>query len=117
MVSTKGRDKNAQILEITKALNPYLAMIFVNTKERADELHSYLVSNGLKVAKIHGDIPPRERKRTMNQIKNCHTNTLWRQIWQRVGLILKELVMLSMMLFRKIYHSLCTVLDVQDVMI
>ena len=40
-------------------------MIFVNTKERADELHSYLVSNGLKVAKIHGDIPPRERKRTM----------------------------------------------------
>ena len=44
-------------------------MIFVNTKERADELHSYLVSNGLKVAKIHGGIPPRERKRTMNQIK------------------------------------------------
>jgi len=43
LVSTKGRDKNAQILEITKALNPYLAMIFVNTKERADELHSYLV--------------------------------------------------------------------------
>ncbi|RCW17762.1 DEAD/DEAH box helicase [Streptococcus gallolyticus] len=69
LVSTKGRDKNAQILEITKALNPYLAMIFVNTKERADELHSYLVSNGLKVAKIHGAIPPRERKRTMNQIK------------------------------------------------
>lgn len=69
LVSTKGRDKNAQILEITKALNPYLAMIFVNTKERADELQSYLVSNGLKVAKIHGGIPPRERKRTMNQIK------------------------------------------------
>ncbi|SDP10870.1 ATP-dependent RNA helicase CshB [Streptococcus equinus] len=69
LVSTKGRDKNAQILEITKALNPYLAMIFVNTKERADELHSYLASNGLKVAKIHGGIPPRERKRTMNQIK------------------------------------------------
>ena len=41
----------------------------MNTKERADELHSYLVSNGLKVAKIHGGIPPRERKRTMNQIK------------------------------------------------
>ena len=44
-------------------------MIFVNTKERADDLHSYLVSNGLKVAKIHGGIPPRERKRIMNQVK------------------------------------------------
>lgn len=70
LVSTKGRDKNAQILAMTKILQPYLAMIFVNTKERADELHSYLVSNGLRVAKIHGGIPPRERKRIMNQVKH-----------------------------------------------
>ena len=70
LISTKGRDKNAHILEMTKLMQPYLAMIFVNTKTRADELHSYLTANGLRVAKIHGDIPPRERKRIMNQVKN-----------------------------------------------
>lgn len=70
LVSTKGRDKNAQILQMTKTMQPYLAMIFVNTKERADDLHHYLLSNSLKVAKIHGDVPPRERKRIMNQVKN-----------------------------------------------
>ena len=70
LVSTKGRDKNAQIYEISQILQPYLAMIFVNTKARADELHGYLVAKGLKVAKIHGDIAPRERKRIMNQVKN-----------------------------------------------
>lgn len=70
LLSTKGCDKNAQILELSKLMQPYLAMIFVNTKERADELHSYLSSNGLKVAKIHGGIAPRERKRIMNQVKN-----------------------------------------------
>lgn len=70
LISTKGRDKNAQILEMTKLMQPYLAMIFVNTKARADELHSYLTANGLRVAKIHGDIPPRERKRIMSQVKN-----------------------------------------------
>ncbi|HFI1556345.1 TPA: DEAD/DEAH box helicase [Streptococcus agalactiae] len=70
LLSTKGRDKNAQILELSKLMQPYLAMIFVNAKERADELHSYLSSNGLKVAKIHGGIAPRERKRIMNQVKN-----------------------------------------------
>lgn len=70
LLSTIGRDKNAQILELSKLMQPYLAMIFVNTKERADELHSYLSSNGLKVAKIHGGIAPRERKRIMNQVKN-----------------------------------------------
>ena len=70
LVSTKGRDKNAQILAMSKILQPYLAMIFVNTKERADELHAFLSANRLKVAKIHGGIPPRERKRIMNQVKN-----------------------------------------------
>lgn len=70
LISTKGRDKNALILDVTKLMQPYLAMIFVNTKTRADELHSYLSANGLRVAKIHGDIPPRERKRIMNQVKN-----------------------------------------------
>lgn len=69
LVSTKGRDKNGQILEILKTMQPYLAMLFVNTKERADDLHAYLVANGLKVAKIHGGVPPRERKRIMNQVK------------------------------------------------
>ena len=70
LISTKGRDKNAQIYEISQILQPYLAMIFANTKARADELHGYLVAQGLKVAKIHGDIAPRERKRIMNQVKN-----------------------------------------------
>ena len=70
LISTKGRDKNAQIYELTQVMQPYLAMIFVNTKTRADELHTYLTDKGLKVAKIHGDIAPRERKRIMNQVKN-----------------------------------------------
>lgn len=70
LISTKGRDKNSQILQMAKILQPYMAMIFVNTKERADDLHGFLINNGLKVAKIHGGIPPRERKRIMNQVKN-----------------------------------------------
>ena len=36
LISTKGRDRNAQVLEATKLMQPYLAMIFVNTKTRAD---------------------------------------------------------------------------------
>ena len=70
LVSTKGRDKNEQVYQLTQALQPYLAMIFVNTKDRADDLHAFLVEKGLKVAKIHGGVPPRERKRIMNQVKN-----------------------------------------------
>ncbi|EMC23231.1 DEAD/DEAH box helicase [Streptococcus mutans] len=69
LISTKGRDKNQQILEIVKSLKPYLAIIFANTKDRVDDLHVFLSANGFKTAKIHGGIPPRERKRIMNQVK------------------------------------------------
>ena len=58
-----------KIYQLTQLMQPYLAMIFVNTKTRADELYSYLTAQGLKVAKIHGGIAPRERKRIMNQVK------------------------------------------------
>ena len=68
--STKGRGNNGAILEILQTLNPYLAMIFANTKDRADELHSFLTNNGFKVAKIHGGVPPRERKRIMKAVQN-----------------------------------------------
>ncbi|MEX2804596.1 DEAD/DEAH box helicase [Streptococcus sp. H31] len=69
LLSTKGREKNTQILKITKALSPYLAIIFVNTKERAEDLHAYLTNNGVKAAKLHGGVAPRERRRIMNQVK------------------------------------------------
>ena len=116
LISTKGRDKNAQIYQLTQLMQPYLAMIFVNTKTRADELHSYLTAQGLKVAKIHGDIAPRERKRIMNQVKIWILSILSQQIWQRVELILKVSAMSSMMPFRKTYPSSCTVLVVPDAM-
>ena len=70
LISTKGIAKNQAILQVAQAINPYMAMIFANTKGRVDEIHKFLTSNGMKVAKIHGDIPPRERKRIMSSIKN-----------------------------------------------
>ncbi|HEY0221732.1 DEAD/DEAH box helicase [Lactovum miscens] len=60
--------KDEMTFEFLKAANPYLALIFVNTKSRADQLQTFLVEKGLKVAKIHGDVEPRERKRTMERI-------------------------------------------------
>lgn len=70
LMSTKGRDNNGTILQVLQTVQPYLAMVFANTKERADEIHRFLANNGFKVAKIHGGVPPRERKRIMKAIQN-----------------------------------------------
>ncbi|SEM54111.1 ATP-dependent RNA helicase CshB [Ligilactobacillus sp. WC1T17] len=70
LMSTKGRDRNQLIYQLLTMGQTYLALIFANTKERVDDITAYLRSQGLRVAKIHGGIQPRERKRTMREIQN-----------------------------------------------
>ncbi|WP_225048891.1 DEAD/DEAH box helicase [Lacticaseibacillus kribbianus] len=68
LVSTKGQDKNELIYKLLTMGEPFLALVFANTQAAADAIHRYLVNQGLKVAKIHGGIKPRERKRIMKEV-------------------------------------------------
>lgn len=65
-VRSKSRKK--RLLDVIEGINPYLAIIFANTKQHADEVANYLQGNGIKVGVVHGDISPRDRKRVMKQI-------------------------------------------------
>ena len=65
-VRSKSRKK--RLLDVIEGINPYLAIIFANTKQHADEVANYLEGNGIKVGVVHGDISPRDRKRVMKQI-------------------------------------------------
>lgn len=70
LVPLKSRGKIELLSEILRSYNPYLAIVFVNTKEMADNIADQLLERGLKVGRLHGDISPRERKRVMKQIRN-----------------------------------------------
>ena len=70
LIATKGKDKNRLIFQLLTIGHPYMALVFANTKQRVDEISEYLKEQGLKVAKVHGDITPRERKRIMRSIQN-----------------------------------------------
>lgn len=70
LISTKGKDPNQLIYQLLTIGEPFLALVFANTKERVDEISQYLKNQGLKVAKIHGGVPPRERKRVMRQVQH-----------------------------------------------
>lgn len=70
LISTKGKNSEQLIYQLLTLGHPYLAIVFANTKQRVDAIAEYLKERGLKVAKIHGDIPPRERKRVMRQVQN-----------------------------------------------
>lgn len=70
LISTKGQDKNQLIYHLLTVGEPYLVLIFANTRKRVEELTEYLRGQGLKVAMVHGGVKPRERKQIMKRIKN-----------------------------------------------
>lgn len=68
LIAKKGKDVNEIIYHLLTIGEPYLVLIFANTKTSVDKIHAYLKNQGLKVAKIHGGIEPRERRRVMKEV-------------------------------------------------
>lgn len=69
LLPSRHRNKNDIVFEALSIYNPYLAIVFTNTKKMADEVADSLLSRGMKVGRIHGNLSPRERKKMMKQIK------------------------------------------------
>ncbi|KRM85463.1 ATP-dependent RNA helicase [Lactobacillus hominis DSM 23910 = CRBIP 24.179] len=69
LIDVGSKDKKAILYKLLTMGQPYLALVFANTKQKVDELSDYLEEQGLKVAKIHGGITERERKRTIRQVR------------------------------------------------
>ncbi|WP_270179309.1 DEAD/DEAH box helicase [Alkalihalobacillus sp. CinArs1] len=70
-VPAKYREKNDVLLNVTKAINPYLALVFTNTKQTADEVADFLIESGYDVERLHGDVQPRQRKQIMKKIQRA----------------------------------------------
>jgi ATP-dependent RNA helicase CshB len=70
LVPLRSRDKVKLLHEMLVAYNPYLAIVFTNTKKMADEVADRLIEKGMKVGILHGDLSPRERKKMMKQIRD-----------------------------------------------
>ena len=69
LIDVGSKDKKQLLYKLLTMGQPYLALVFANTKKTVDELARYLEDQGLKVAKIHGGITERERKRIIRQVR------------------------------------------------
>ena len=70
LVYEKSQTKLQVLLSIMETINPYICMIFTNTRKSAESLASGLADAGVRVGKIHGDLDARERKKMMKQIRD-----------------------------------------------
>ncbi|WP_270850230.1 DEAD/DEAH box helicase [Lactobacillus delbrueckii] len=69
LLDVGSKDRKKIVYKLLTMGQPYLALVFANTKQMVDELADYLTKQGLKVAKIHGGITERERKRTLREVR------------------------------------------------
>ncbi|MBU7593608.1 DEAD/DEAH box helicase [Metabacillus halosaccharovorans] len=70
LVPARHRDRLKLVYDMLVDFNPFLAIVFTNTKKNADIVADALIEKGLKVGRIHGDLSPRDRKKMMKQIND-----------------------------------------------
>ncbi|MEK3890706.1 DEAD/DEAH box helicase [Bacillus sp. FSL K6-3431] len=70
LVPKRSREKVDLLKEMLISYNPYLALVFVNTKQMAEKVAGQLSERGLKVGRIHGDLTSRDRRKMMKQIRD-----------------------------------------------
>ena len=69
LVPIRSKSRNKRLTEVIEGINPYLAVIFVNTRKTAEHVAGYLAEQGIRCGQIHGDLAPRERVRMMKQVR------------------------------------------------
>ncbi|WP_026624012.1 DEAD/DEAH box helicase [Eggerthia catenaformis] len=70
LISTKHKDRYEILTSIMNMIDPYICIVFCNTRSEASNLARKLYDDGYKVGEIHGDLEPRERKQVMRRIHN-----------------------------------------------
>lgn len=76
LIPDRDRDRKEILVTIAKDLNPFLAIIFTNTKESADEVFKRMLEEGFNVDCIHGDIQPRQRKKVLKKLQTAEIQYL-----------------------------------------
>ena len=56
--------------EILQGFNPYVCLIFANSKDEADEAHAYLAERGIKALLIHGGLESRDRQKAIKDLQS-----------------------------------------------
>ncbi|MCM2677829.1 DEAD/DEAH box helicase [Alkalicoccobacillus plakortidis] len=69
LLPLRHRDRLKMVVETAQAINPFLAVIFTNTKDQAEEVTQSLLDAGLNAERIHGGLQPRERKQIMKKVR------------------------------------------------
>lgn len=69
-IKTKEQDRFIFLKKIIDVINPYMGIIFCNTKESCDSVYNWMKDRFENVTVFHGDIDFRKRKQIIRRINN-----------------------------------------------
>ena len=67
-IKTREQNRFNTLKKLVNAINPYLCVIFCNTKESSETVYDWMKENNENVTLIHGGIDYRKRKQIVNRI-------------------------------------------------
>lgn len=70
LINSKHKKYEETLGELLKTINPYVCLIFANTRNHASETAAYLRGQGYKILEIHGGLTSRERTRAHRDLQS-----------------------------------------------
>ncbi len=68
--------KFAKLCQMIQDMNPYLAVVFCNTKERTAQLAGQLIAAGFSISELHGDMSQGRRTQVLRDFSRAKTQLL-----------------------------------------
>ncbi|MCV3743407.1 DEAD/DEAH box helicase [Ureaplasma sp. ES3154-GEN] len=65
-----NHDKDHSLATIMRTIDPYLCLIFCNTKKQVEQLYKKLLQQGYNVGMFHGDLQKRDRNSAYKKMKD-----------------------------------------------
>ena len=70
LVPCKHKEYKEKLLDVLELINPYMCLIFANSKKEADETYQYLLDNDYKVLLLHGGLESRDRQKAIKALNS-----------------------------------------------
>src|SRR5699024_2087198 len=64
----QGANEEELLIQLTQMIQPFVAIVFTNSKEKTEQIGRLLAKEGLHVGMLHGDLSSRERMRVVRGI-------------------------------------------------
>ena len=69
LINAKYRSYNDVLNSLLKIINPYVCLIFCNSREECDDTYNFIRQKGYKALLLHGGLDSRERKKALKDLE------------------------------------------------